>query len=88
MQRYGLGTDSGGKPLGGITQSAVAVLIDGVYQNRGEVVRGGTLDMAQAEVIAPRLAVRPWLVPSAWCRTIRSLNTKGPAPSGSAIIIS
>jgi iron complex outermembrane receptor protein len=47
----GLGTDAGGKPLGGVTQSAVAVLIDGVYQNRGEVVRGGTLDMAQAEVM-------------------------------------
>jgi iron complex outermembrane receptor protein len=47
----GLGTADYGPPVGGVTQSAVAVLIDGVYQNRGEVVRGGTLDMAQAEVL-------------------------------------
>jgi len=47
----GLGTADYGPPVGGVTQSAVAVLIDGVYQNRGEVVRGGTLDMAQAEVM-------------------------------------
>ncbi len=47
----GLGTADYGPPVGGVTQSAVAVLIDGVYQNRGEVVRGGTLDMKQAEVM-------------------------------------
>lgn len=35
----------------GPTQSAVAVLIDGVYQSRGEAVRGGTLDLAQTEVM-------------------------------------
>jgi len=47
----GLGTANPGPVAGGTNQSAVAVLIDGVYQNRGEVVRGGTLDMAQAEVM-------------------------------------
>jgi len=47
----GLGTPDAGPPVGGANQSAVAVLIDGIYQNRGEVVRGGTLDMAQAEVM-------------------------------------
>jgi iron complex outermembrane receptor protein len=47
----GLGTADYGPPVGGVTQSAVAVMIDGVYQNRGEVVRGGTVDMAQAEVM-------------------------------------
>jgi outer membrane receptor protein involved in Fe transport len=39
------GVDSG---AGG--QTSVALLIDGVYQNRGEVVRGGTLDVSQVEV--------------------------------------
>jgi len=47
----GLGTGNFGPPVAGIEQSAVAVLIDGVYQNRGEVVRGGTVDMARAEVM-------------------------------------
>jgi len=47
----GLGTADFGPPVAGANQSAVAVLIDGVYQNRGEVVRGGTLDMARAEVM-------------------------------------
>jgi iron complex outermembrane receptor protein len=47
----GLGNADFGPPVAGIEQSAVAVLIDGVYQNRGEVVRGGTLDMARAEVM-------------------------------------
>jgi len=47
----GLGTADFGPPVGGANQSAVAVLIDGFYQNRGEVVRGGTLDMARAEVM-------------------------------------
>jgi iron complex outermembrane receptor protein len=47
----GLGTGNFGPPVGGIEQSAVAVMIDGVYQNRGEVVRGGTLDMAQVEIM-------------------------------------
>ena len=32
-------------------ERAVAVLIDGVYQNRSETVRGGTLDVAQVEVM-------------------------------------
>ncbi|MGC3981673.1 MAG: TonB-dependent receptor [Steroidobacteraceae bacterium] len=46
------GVDSGGAgaPGGAPSQTAVAVLIDGVYQNRAEVVRGGTLDVAQVEV--------------------------------------
>ncbi len=47
----GLGTANFGPPTGGLDQSAVAVLIDGVYQNRGEVVRGGTLDMKRVEVM-------------------------------------
>jgi len=47
----GLGTPDAGPPVGGLNQSAVAVLIDGVYQIRSEVVRGGTVDMAQAEVM-------------------------------------
>lgn len=34
----------------GVESGGVAVLIDGVYQNRSETVRGGTLDMAQVEV--------------------------------------
>jgi iron complex outermembrane recepter protein len=47
----GLGNAEGNGPAGGQQQSAVAILIDGVYQNRGEVVRGGTVDMARAEVM-------------------------------------
>ncbi|MFT3907479.1 MAG: TonB-dependent receptor [Steroidobacteraceae bacterium] len=45
---YMRGVDAGG---GGGSASAVAVLIDGVYQTRSETVRGGTLDMAQVEVM-------------------------------------
>ncbi|MFT3907480.1 MAG: TonB-dependent receptor [Steroidobacteraceae bacterium] len=47
----GVDAGGGGPPGGGPTQSAVAVLIDGVYQNRSEVVRGGTLDVSQVEVM-------------------------------------
>jgi iron complex outermembrane recepter protein len=47
----GIGTGDFGPPVGGLNQSAVAVMIDGVYQNRGEVVRGGTLDMARVEIM-------------------------------------
>jgi len=47
----GIGKAEGSGPTAGQSQSAVAVVIDGVYQNRGEVVRGGTVDMAQAEVM-------------------------------------
>jgi iron complex outermembrane recepter protein len=47
----GVGTGNFGPPTGGLDQAAVAVMIDGVYQNRGEVVRGGTLDMARVEVM-------------------------------------
>jgi len=47
----GLGKAEGNGPAAGQQQSAVAVLIDGIYQNRGEVVRGGTVDMARAEVM-------------------------------------
>jgi iron complex outermembrane receptor protein len=36
---------------GALQSPSVAVLIDGVYQNRGETVRGGTLDLARAEVM-------------------------------------
>lgn len=46
----GIGVGSGPQPPGTATP-VVAVLIDGVYQNRGETVRGGTLDMAQVEVM-------------------------------------
>lgn len=46
----GVDAGGGGAPGGAPTQTSVAVLIDGVYQNRGEVVRGGTLDVAQVEV--------------------------------------
>lgn len=45
---YMRGVDSGTQ--GGNSQASVAVLIDGIYQNRGEVVRGGSLDVAQVEV--------------------------------------
>ena len=41
------GVDAGGG-MGGPT--TVSVLIDGVYQSRGETVRGGTLDISQVEV--------------------------------------
>jgi iron complex outermembrane recepter protein len=47
----GIGTGDFGPPVGGLNQSAVAVMIDGVYQNRGEVVRGGSLDVARVEVM-------------------------------------
>jgi len=47
----GVGTGNFGPPTGGLDQSAVAVMIDGVYQNRGEVVRGGTLDMQRVEIM-------------------------------------
>ena len=46
----GIGVESGPQPAGTAT-APVAVLIDGVYQNRGETVRGGTLDMEQVEVM-------------------------------------
>ncbi|MFT3907481.1 MAG: TonB-dependent receptor [Steroidobacteraceae bacterium] len=50
---YMRGVDAGGAgaPGGGPNQTAVAVLIDGVYQNRSETVRGGTLDVSQVEVL-------------------------------------
>ncbi|HTP38723.1 MAG TPA: TonB-dependent receptor [Steroidobacteraceae bacterium] len=47
----GVPAGGGGPPGGGPNQSAVAVLIDGVYQNRSEVVRGGSVDLAQVEVM-------------------------------------
>jgi iron complex outermembrane recepter protein len=47
----GIGTGNFGPPTGGLDQPAVAVIIDGVYQNRGEVVRGGTLDMQRVEIM-------------------------------------
>lgn len=37
--------------VGALQSPSVAVLIDGIYQNRGETVRGGTLDLARAEVM-------------------------------------
>ncbi|MGC3981859.1 MAG: TonB-dependent receptor [Steroidobacteraceae bacterium] len=40
--------DTGGTSPG---LSTVAIMVDGVVQARGEVVRGGTLDMAQVEVM-------------------------------------
>jgi iron complex outermembrane receptor protein len=47
------GVDGGGG--GGTAATAfattVAVMVDGAYQARGETVRGGTLDLAQAEVM-------------------------------------
>ena len=46
----GIGIASGPQPPGTSTP-VVAVLIDGVYQNRGEVVRGGSVDMSQVEVM-------------------------------------
>jgi iron complex outermembrane recepter protein len=47
----GIGTGNFGPPTGGLDQPAVAVMIDGVYQNRGEVVRGGSLDMQRVEIM-------------------------------------
>ncbi|MFT3907441.1 MAG: TonB-dependent receptor [Steroidobacteraceae bacterium] len=53
---YMRGVDAGtvvvGAPPGssGQSQSAVAILIDGVYQNRSETVKAGTLDVSQVEV--------------------------------------
>ncbi|MFT3907017.1 MAG: TonB-dependent receptor [Steroidobacteraceae bacterium] len=46
------GVDNGanGGPAGPPAPT-VAVVIDGVYQNRSEVVRGGTLDVSQVEVM-------------------------------------
>lgn len=44
------GGSSSGSPATG-AGSTVAVLIDGVYQARSETVRGGTLDVAQVEVM-------------------------------------
>ena len=46
----GIGVGSGPPPPGTGTP-VVAVLIDGVYQNRGETVRGGSLDLQQVEVM-------------------------------------
>ena len=46
----GIGVGSGPQPPGTGTP-VVAVLIDGVYQNRGETVRGGSLDLQQVEVM-------------------------------------
>jgi iron complex outermembrane recepter protein len=43
------GVDSGG--MGPGTASAVPIIIDGVAQSRSEAVRGGTLDLAQAEIM-------------------------------------
>ena len=47
------GVDGGYTPGGPANGSGttVAVLIDGVYQARGETVRGGTLDVSQVEVM-------------------------------------
>lgn len=47
----GVESGGGGPPGGGLTQTTVAVLIDGVYQNRSETVRGGSLDVSQVEVM-------------------------------------
>jgi iron complex outermembrane recepter protein len=47
----GVGTGNFGPPTGGLDQPAVAVMMDGVYQQRGEVVRGGTLDVARVEIM-------------------------------------
>lgn len=46
----GVDSGGGGSPAGG-SGTTVAVLIDGVYQSRGETVRGGTLDVSQVEVM-------------------------------------
>ncbi|MCC7462272.1 MAG: TonB-dependent receptor [Gammaproteobacteria bacterium] len=47
------GVDNGanGGPVMGPPAPTVAIVIDGVFQNRSEVVRGGTLDVAQVEVM-------------------------------------
>jgi iron complex outermembrane receptor protein len=42
-----LGPPGGGGP----SQPVVAVMLDDVYQSRAEVVRGGTLDMSQVDVL-------------------------------------
>ncbi|MGC3980606.1 MAG: TonB-dependent receptor [Steroidobacteraceae bacterium] len=48
----GVDRGSGYGPSGGAPQTpTVSVLIDGVYQNRGETVRGGSLDVSQVEVM-------------------------------------
>jgi iron complex outermembrane recepter protein len=47
----GVGTGNFGPPTGGLDQPAVAVMMDGVYQQRGEIVRGGTLDVARVEIM-------------------------------------
>lgn len=47
------GVDNGanGGPALGPPAPTVAIVIDGVFQNRSEVVRGGTLDVSQVEVM-------------------------------------
>ncbi|MGC3980234.1 MAG: TonB-dependent receptor plug domain-containing protein [Steroidobacteraceae bacterium] len=53
-QFYMRGVDRGngfGPPGGTPDTPTVGVLIDGIYQNRGETVRGGSLDVAQVEVM-------------------------------------
>jgi len=47
------GVDSGFGPGGpaGVSGNTVSILVDGVVQSRGEVVRGGTLDVSQVEVM-------------------------------------
>ncbi|MFO1402335.1 MAG: TonB-dependent receptor [Steroidobacteraceae bacterium] len=47
------GVDNGanGGPVLGPPAPTVAIVIDGVFQNRSEVVRGGTLDVSQVEVM-------------------------------------
>ena len=47
------GVDNGanGGPVLGPPAPTVAIVIDGVFQNRSEVVRGGTLDVSQIEVM-------------------------------------
>lgn len=47
----GVASVEGGPPGGTLTGTSIPVLIDGVAQSRGEVVRGGTLDVSQVEVM-------------------------------------
>ncbi|MFT3907482.1 MAG: TonB-dependent receptor [Steroidobacteraceae bacterium] len=47
----GVASVEGGPPGGTITGTSIPVIIDGVAQSRGEVVRGGTLDVSQVEVM-------------------------------------
>lgn len=47
----GVASVEGGPPGGAITGTSIPVVIDGVTQSRGETVRGGTLDLAQAEIM-------------------------------------